>query len=142
MSLNNKLYKKFETISHSADLRFKVFGDDLKDIFQNAVLLLALISVAELPLKLNIKKELTIDALDKESLLVDFLNEILTKMQVNKAVYPEAQIISLNENKISAVIFGAPINRFKEEIKAVTYYRVKINKNKEGLFETDLLFDI
>ncbi len=139
MDLKNR---KFEAISHSADLRFKVFGGDLKDIFKNAALLLAFASVAELPLKLNIKEELEIGAPDKESLLVDFLNEILARTQVNKAVYPEVQIIGLGENKISAVIFGAPINRFKEEIKAVTYYGVKIKKNKEGFFETDLLFDV
>ena len=37
---------------------------------------------------------------------------------------------------------GTRINNFDEEIKAVTYHEANVIKNKKGLWETCIIFDI
>jgi SHS2 domain-containing protein len=133
--------KKFEIIEHTADVRFRIFGRDLKEIFENAVWVLAWVAVGEPPKKLPLRERIEISAPDENILLGDFLNEILAKTQIKKAVFPRLEIIELCKTRVVAQILGAPTPSFREDIKAVTYHELKIKKSR-GRLETNLIFDI
>ncbi len=47
-----------------------------------------------------------------------------------------------SDNELEAEIFGQKVERFGEDIKAVTYHDLEIHQNTEGEWEATVLFDI
>lgn len=142
--------KKFEFLEHTADVKMRVFGATLKELFCNAVLGMATIQMPNFKLQIpnkfqnsksKIQKEIKVKSLDIETLLVDFLSEVLTQSDINNIVFPKAKIKRLTKNAIEAEIFGYKIDKFKEDIKAVTYHGVEVKKVGDH-WEAVVLFDI
>ena len=80
--------------------------------------------------------------MDTNSLLVDFLSEILAKSQINKCVYLVSDIeIDASRLTLHALCVGYPVERFEEDIKAVTYQDLNIQKI-DSIWQTILVFDI
>lgn len=142
--------KSYEFISHTADVRLKIKGDSLEELF-----LAALQGMGNL-IKKNIcsdesiqnskeevlKEKIEVVAPDLTSLLIDFLSEVLTASQVNKVVYCKVKFEKIDHNNIKAIIYGTMVENFDEDIKAVTYHEAEVKKNNEGLWETIIIFDI
>jgi SHS2 domain-containing protein len=74
--------------------------------------------------------------------LVDFLSEALYQSQVNREVYKDIVFKKLTDTEMEGLLMGQKIERFGEEIKAVTYHSLKINKKEDGSWEAIVLFDI
>lgn len=135
--------EKFEILEHTADLRIRVWGGDVKELFIQAAL-----AVAEQQKK-GITKEklegepevLEIKSPDKESLLVDWLNEILSRSDLNKKVYFDFKIEQLTENHLKAEIRGREVEQKEMEIKAATYHNLKIEKQGD-IWQATIIFDI
>lgn len=90
----------------------------------------------------DIIKEIKIESQDATSLLIDFLSEVLTLSQEEKAVFRKADIKRLTDTGIEAEIFGEKVNEFDEDIKAVTYHEAEVRKNEKGNWEVTIVFDI
>lgn len=135
----------YETLEHTADIKIKVFGKTLEELFENAVLAMASILYKNLKLttkNLKLTKTLITKSADREVLLVDFLNNILGESQINQAVYPEVKFQEFSDRKLKAEIVGYPIERFDEDIKAATYHDLSICQNENGIWEATILFDV
>lgn len=137
--------KRFEILSHTADLRIRVFGEDLEALFKNGVFALAFVlnpreanKTADMPLRERIE----LSAANRGALLVDFLSEALSRSQIKKAIYADVAIDELTDKRVLAEILGRRVPEFKEDVKAVTYHEVNIIKNKQGILETNLVLDI
>lgn len=79
---------KYHFLEHTADVRMKVRGKNLKELFQNA--LEGMFAFLEPKTKLNsqtIKRQINLTAPDQTILLIDFLNEILYLANTNKEYY-------------------------------------------------------
>lgn len=142
---------KFEILPHTADVRLKVFGKTKEELFKNAILGMAQILAKSPKSEFKIKNlKLKIKSPDINSLLVDFLSEILYQSQVNRAIYREVKFsefsdpsTSSGQAQLKAEIFGFKIDKFDEDIKAVTYHELDIKKSPaSGFFETIIIFDI
>ncbi len=86
-------------------------------------------------------REIDIESIDLGALLVDFLSEVLYLIQTNKEIYSDAKFLKLTDSKIEAEILGQKVERFKEDIKAVTYYDLQLEKIHGG-WQAVILFDI
>lgn len=90
------------------------------------------------------QEKVKVKSIDINSLLVDFLSEILAKSQIDKRVYKVKSLklkVSKEGVNLRAEIVGFPIKRFEEDIKAVTYEDLNIKKIAH-VYQTDLVFDI
>ncbi|MFI5144604.1 MAG: archease [Ignavibacteria bacterium] len=136
--------EKYEIIPHTSDVRLKVNGLNMEELFRNALEGMNSIINGEKIQKKDgtIADELESFADDASLLLVDFLSGILTLTHTKKAIFDNVRFSSLNENYFKAEISGFPVNGFDEDIKAVTYSETNIVKNIEGYFEAIILFDI
>lgn len=136
--------KKYEFLEHMADVKMRVFGQDPEDLFKNAVEGMAKIQKESKVKnqKLEIRKPIKIKSMDTETLLVDFLSAILTQSDIENAVFPKAEIKKLSENAIEAEILGSKVDKFDEDIKAVTYHGIEVKKREEKTFEATVLFDV
>jgi len=145
--------KDFELIPHTADIQVRVYGADLAQFFKNAVIGMfqaigpqvegckkefGRLICPELP----IKREVEIESIDLESLLVDFLSECLYLSDINDEAYIDATIHEVDHNHIKATLHGVKITGFEVvEVKAVTYHNLEIKK-VDGMWQADIVFDI
>ena len=134
--------EKFKILPHTADFRIKVFGKDLRKLFKNSFVALGEIMKPRRAGKEIARAHLAVRSLEKNTLLVDFLNEVLREMQTKKAVFDAIEILKFSDDFLEADIMGKKIDEFREDIKAVTYHEVEIKKSPEGELETNLIFDI
>lgn len=139
--------KKYEILEHPAELRLRVYGKTLEELFENAALAMGETqkkndTFLTLSRKKCVKEKIEVQSLDINTLLVDFLNEILAKSQINKCVYYVSDIkIDASRFTLHVSCTGYPVERFEEDIKAVTYEDLDIKKIND-IYQTDLVFDI
>ena len=146
---------KFEILDHPAELRLRIYGKTIEELFTNAAEALASIQRHNITLiyrstdKCN-EERIKIRSIDINALLVDFLSEILTRSQINKCVYKVENINHQAKDgaaTIEAEIIGCPVEYFDEDIKAITYQDVDVRQqsaigNQQSAWQTDLVFDI
>jgi len=72
---------------------------------------------------------------------VDFLSAVLTQSDIEHAVFSEVKIKRMTDTEIEAEIFGAKVDKFDEDIKAVTYHSAEV-KQKNEKWEAMVLFDV
>jgi SHS2 domain-containing protein len=138
--------QKFQILPHIADIKIRAWGKNHQELFLNAMkgmmqILSFQIKKSERKAEKSGKRKITIESFDVNSLLIDFLNEVLYQAQVNREIYDEIKFLNFSEINLKAELFGHPITEFNKDIKAVTYHGKGIKKNPTG-FETTILLDI
>ncbi len=134
--------KKFEILEHKADLKIRVFGKTKEELFLNALLGMTESLKPDVKPGGKIIRQIKINSLDSPALLVDFLSEVLYLIQVNKEIYNNVRFKKFTNTEIEAELFGQKVERFGEDIKAVTYHQLDVCQRKDGIWETTVLFDI
>jgi len=134
--------KKYEILEHKADLKIRAFGGTKEELFSNILFGMAESQRPKIKIKEKTRREIKIKSLDLSTLLVDFLSEALYLSQVNKEVYFDAKFKKFSDREIEGELFGQKIERFDEDIKAVTYHNLDVHQEKNGTWEAIVLFDI
>ena len=135
--------RSYELISHVADVRLKVEGDTLEELFTAALEGMNHIAKKEEEkIPCDLVEKFSLASIDSTVLLVDFLSEILTSMHIDKAIYTEVKFDELTEKMLKVKIRGHKVESFEEDIKAVTYHEAEIKKNEKGNLEVIIVFDI
>lgn len=139
--------KDFEFLEHTADLKFRSYGETLDICFMNAAkaLFSSILDLDSVAVKSEREVELESDSL--ETLLHDFLSEILFLFETGGLVFKEF-IVSIEDGegyKLSAKLRGERFNPRKHavttEIKAVTYHGMRVEK-RGGEWIAEVLCDI
>jgi SHS2 domain-containing protein len=135
--------KKFEVLEHTADLKIKVYGQDLTELLVNAALAIAEQQKPGISNQEPTKEwELVeIQSPDLDSLLVDWLNEILSRSDLNDKVYNNFQIEELTKNHLQAKVAGQKVDQKQVEIKAATYHGLEVKKIN-NYWQAIVIFDI
>jgi len=135
----------FKLIPHTADIRLKVEAKTLEALFADALAGMSEVikpgscnKIKDLPIIENI----SIESVDETTLLIDFLSEVLTLSDEKEAVFCKIKLIEFFDNSLKAEIYGAKVDEFAEDIKAVTYHEADVQKNSKGSYETIIVFDI
>jgi len=131
----------YEILEHKADLKIRVFGKTKKELFLNAVL-----AMGE-SLKPNgkssiVDRKIKVKSGNLETLLVDFLSEVLYLVQVNKEIYINVEFNKFSDNEIETELSGQKVERFGEDIKAVTYHNLDVRQKEDDNWEATILFDV
>lgn len=139
----------FEILPHTADMRMRVWGKTLEDIFRNALRAVALYlrsdieELAKSKEKRSLKERVKVEAVDINSLLIEFLSEVVAQSDIHNAVFLDATFKKFGENFLEGYLAGLKVDGFEKDIKAISYHEVDIKKNpKTELYETVLVFDI
>ena len=140
-----EMKKAFEIIDHTADVGIIAYGVDIKELFSNAGLaLFSLIAEAasvEEKLHLNLK----VCSEDRDSLLVEWLNELIYLFDVKHILFSRFEIKSLTHNELKATCYGEEFDPMKHQlktgIKAATYHMLKLDKNGDS-YKAQIILDI
>lgn len=143
----------FELISHTADLQIRVCGTTQAELFKHALIGMfqAIGPHADNCSRINHRivcptftchHDVTIEAHDIEQLLVDFLSQALYLSDVYNQAYLDVTITHITPTRIDATLHGVTVTSFEiVEIKAVTYHNLAITQHN-GVWQTDIVFDI
>ncbi|HEX9160157.1 MAG TPA: archease [Thermoanaerobaculia bacterium] len=130
----------FEILQHTADVRLRVRAATLEDLFRDAMRGMFAIAGFEIRDSGFVKARVAIDSVDLTSLLVDFLNAVLSRAQIEHVAFDDVTLKRLTETEIAAQLIGRPA-QFTQDIKAVTYHEADV-RFVSGEWETMLVFDI
>ena len=132
----------FEEVEHTADHALKIFGRNLKELFTTAAEGMTSLMVADMSnVSEDITKTIKLDAIDTESLLVEWLSELAYWAEAEMLIFKTFRIHHLAENAIDASAIGGKVPAVEKHIKAVTYHNLKIKKNQQGL-QVTIVFDV
>jgi SHS2 domain-containing protein len=137
--------KAFEIINHTADVGIIAYGTDIEELFSNAAL--ALFSLITEPESVEEKLHLNLEVSseDKDSLLVEWLNELIYLFDVKHILFNRFDIESLTHNQLKATCYGEDFDPMKHKIKlgvkAATYHMLSLDKNG-GRYKARVIFDI
>jgi len=136
--------KDFEIVNHTADVGIIAYGADIKQAFANAArALFSLITELE-DIQEVLHRDIKVTATDEESLLVEWLNELIYLFDTENVIFKRFDIIELNNTRLKARSYGEKVDhskhRLKTGVKAATYHMLKINKDDGG--KVQVLFDI
>jgi len=137
--------KTFEIIDHTADVGIIAYGTDVEELFSNAALaLFSLITEPEsVEEKLHLNLQVSSD--DRDSLLVEWLNELIYFFDVKHILFNRFDIESLTRNQLKATCYGEGFDPMKHKIKigvkAATYHMLKLSKDG-GEYKAQIIFDI
>jgi SHS2 domain-containing protein len=136
-----KQVKSFEEIEHTADWAYRVRGENLAELFIQAALGLYSLVGMQLAPGERITRSLQLEGIDRESLLVAWLNELLFFHESEGLGFEQIKIQSLDETSIQAKVTGAPTQQWLKDIKAVTHHNLAIRETESGL-EVTLVLDV
>lgn len=89
--------------------------------------------------------EIKLEAEDRESLLVEWLNEILFLIETENLLFSRFEVTLSSDTKLSATIAGEPIDMEKHDprtqVKAVTLHDLLVKKT-ESFWVAQVIFDV
>ena len=141
-------------MGQAADIRLKVFGSSPKELFKNAIYAVGYVQKPEITEQSTVGaligrlrgtrviEEFSVESMDYNTLLVDFLSEVLSKSDIHNIVFFDVKFKEFSELKIEGKIYGVKVDEFDKDIKAVTYHEVDVKEREPGKWQTELVFDV
>jgi protein archease len=132
----------FEEIEHTADWALRVRGADLRELLSHAARGMSSLLVPDLEtVPADVQRQVELDALDAESLLVEWLGELAYWAESKALVFREYDLTEVSPTHLRATLRGGRVPGLQKHIKAVTYHNLKILATENGL-ETTIVFDV
>ena len=136
--------KGFDILDHTADIGIIAYGVDLKQTFANAATgLFSLITDLDKVVEVTYR-DIELTAPDMESLLVDWLNELVYIFDVENMLFKRFDVSQLDQNWLKARVYGEKVDAARHEIKlgvkAATYHMLQIVSNNG--YQARVIFDI
>jgi SHS2 domain-containing protein len=133
----------FEELSHTADVKIRVRAPTLSLLFSDAFSAL-MQTLFGRNLSGGLIRNLHIASPDRETLLMDFLSEVLFICEVEGLVFRNADV-TIEGNSLTAVLDGEPFDRTRHaegtEVKGISYSGLSITQDTNG-YMLDILFDV
>jgi SHS2 domain-containing protein len=126
----------FEILDHTADVGFRARGRTKAELFANAAL--ALMSVAVDTDTVQPRRRFPIAAAgeDDESLLVNWLSEVLYYLDGERVVMRRFEVDELEAGAVRGRGWGEPWEAQRHSarviVKGVTYHQLKLAKDSQG----------
>jgi SHS2 domain-containing protein len=130
----------FEELEHTADWAMRAWAADLPGLFVECARGMYTLSGIEVGLGERVQRRVELEAPDRETLLVDFLGELLFLAEDDGQAFDQLDI-QLNGTKLVAQLTGGPVAAIRKEIKAVTYHGMSI-KQEGGQYSVEVVFDV
>jgi len=134
----------FEIVDHTADVGIIAYGADMSQAFASAAkALFSLITELD-DVKEVLYRDIELTAPDQESLLVEWLNELIYQFDTENILFKRFDIIQLDNTQLKTRSYGEKVDssrhKLKTGVKAATYHMLKVDKG-DGC-KVQVLFDI
>jgi SHS2 domain-containing protein len=131
----------YEEIEHTADWAIKVRGRDIPALFTNAALGMMELAGVRMGDEVGQLRQVKQQAADSETLLVDWLHEVLLALEMEQLAFREIDLEITDGWTLVGSVRAVPIQSIEKPIKAVTYNELQIEEFSDGL-EVTIVFDV
>lgn len=136
--------KKFEFLEHTADIKFRVYGKTLAEIFENSCLAVSNFIAGGKKIDSRKKKSVSLisSSTDLNLLLYKFLDELIFFLDAENFIVTKAKV-SIKNGHLKAVVYGDKASDYKDldHIKAATYSEMYVKKTENG-WEAQAVMDV
>ncbi|MGH9817782.1 MAG: archease [Candidatus Acidiferrales bacterium] len=126
----------FEIIEHPADVGFIAYGATREELFANAAHAMMTLACDPQQLAERESREVEVSGADIESLLYDWLAEILALSDAEQIFFRRAAVHAVEAGRIRGTVYGEKYNKQRHHagtyIKAVTYHQLKVEQSADG----------
>ena len=137
--------KPYTLLNHTADLRIRVTGTHLADLFKNAGLALFELIIDSDRQGSGEVIALNLSGDDPADLMVNYLRELLFLWNGNQQRVTQIDILHISNTAVSAQVtverYVPEHDEMLHEIKAVTYHQIDVSPSKEG-WQATVVLDI
>ncbi len=137
--------KKYEFLEHTADIKFRVRGKTLNEVFENSVLAVSEFLSRDEKIKGVKEKRFKVEGNDLESLYYNFLDEIVFLLDAKDFVVSHAKVnVDKKTFKAEGNFFGNDTKLYPDldHFKAATYAEMYIKKLKNNTWESQAVLDV
>jgi len=137
-------HPRYELFDHTADVGVEVRADSFPELFANAAFALFDIVTDLSRVRPQTERQVSIEATDREELLVTWLNELLFLHETEEELYADFDVQSVTDTRLSATIRGERCDPQRHEmgmgIKATTYHQLTVEQVGEK-WKARVIFD-
>jgi SHS2 domain-containing protein len=126
---------RFELLEHPADIGFRAYGNSMEELFANcahALISIILDPSGIIPVQ---QVQLRAEGSDMESLLVNWLNEVLYYVDTRRLALQSFDVSFPDSFRLTSIASGEVRDPDKHpvrlSVKAVTYHQLKLSKQSE-----------
>jgi SHS2 domain-containing protein len=132
-----------EELGHTAEIGLRIQADAPEQLFAcSAQAMFSLLRVSPDLTRPPTQHQVTIDSMDGESLLVDWLSELLYLHETTDAIFTDCTVLRWTPTHLEAQVTGyLPASAPTMHIKAVTYHQLIVQANADGWL-AQVYFDI
>jgi protein archease len=137
-----EIERRFRVLEHTADIGFEAFGGSPEEVFANAARALEDLIVPLESIEPREAATIRAEGRDWESLLVNWLSELLYRFDAEGRLFREFTVTALAEQTDCASrslevlargeAFDPARHALKVQVKAITYHQVLFEKSAEG----------
>jgi len=138
--------KDFELIDHTADVGVIAYGADLSQAFANAArALFSLITEPE-SVEETLSWDIELSASDEESLLVEWLNELIYLFDTENILFKRFEVTELGSGRLRARGYGEKVNSSRHQlrtgVKGATYHMLSVSQDEDSGYRVKVILDI
>jgi len=89
----------------------------------------------------SVAREVAVSGVDRETLLVNWLNELLYLQETQHETYSRFEIMEISDTHLRARVHGRPHGHEGRLIKAVTFHDLEVRRS-EGGWEATIVMDV
>ena len=135
----------YDLLEHPADIGFRAFGNTLPELFAHCALALLSIACDLSAVEPANRYPLAVSSGDRESLLVDWLNEVLYWFDGKHVAFANFQVDRFDDTSLAVTALGEPRDPSRHPgkliVKAVTYHQLRIEQ-RDGRWLAEVYLDI
>jgi SHS2 domain-containing protein len=128
----------YEILEHAADLGFRARAGSFPELLERAAEALVGIALEIEPIGERESYAIEAGGDSNESLLVNWLSEVLYYLDGKLLALRRFQVNSLSPERVAGVAFGEPRDPSRHParliVKGITYHQLKIEQNEHGWF--------
>lgn len=132
---------RHELIDHTGEVEIHLEAPDLPSLFAEAGRALAELMLRELPTASGGWEEIAVRGRDRESVLVDFLNELIFRGEVEGKVFTRFEIEQAGSRAVVGRIGGVETEELATSVKAATFHGLEIEERPGG-FSANVVLDV
>lgn len=119
---------KYKFLEHTADIKFQAFGSTIEKAFENSALAM-FNAMSDDKIKSVKKKKIKVQGKDNESLLYNFLEELLFLLDTENFFLSRIKV-KIKDLSLTGEVFGDNVKNYetKVDVKAVTYNQMFVKK--------------
>jgi len=131
-----------EFAEHTSELRLRVRAGDAAGLYAEAGRALGgLLLRGSGGAGPELTRELEVEAADPESLLVDWLNELLWQAEAERWVPRAVEVLEAKPTRLRARVTGPRVREPPVLVKAATHHGVRVTQDPTG-WEAEVILDI